>query len=877
MIRTLAAALATTTCIVALATPAVAQTREFNIPAGSLRSALDAFARQSGRQVIYRGDEVRSAQSPGVRGARTAEDALNAILAGTGFGARKDSSGAFAVAKLGNESTAATEPAAAPGEETPYGASSGEKNNEIVVVGTLIRGVSPIAPVDTYTRQQIERTGASTIEQFARRIPQNLGDATAESIGGGGGLNGAGLRSLGGTSDTRGSAFNLRGLGAGGTLTLVDGRRTSGAGQGGGFVDVSLIALSAVDRIDVLTDGASALYGSDAIGGVVNIALRHDFNGAESSFRIGDSTEGGGRELIGSQLLGTSWGSGNVMAAYEHRDTHEIQQRDRPYLTQARNFFLTPRENSDKAVLSFHQDIGSMFVIAGTGMFGDRQTLSVADTVGSNVNTSNGHARQYGGDLSAEVRLGANWRLNVGGGFTRVNETTDSLTEFDVGAPSQQHVEYTNELTSIDGKLDGPIMALPGGELRAAIFVEYRRQDYSIFDQLANGVRFAPDRSVSRGITGLAGELAIPVIGESNGGPGIRRLEISVAGRYDHYSDVGSTTNPRFGILWEPLRGLRLRGSWSTAFHAPSLAYRIPNRIYIVSDIPDPTSPTGTTRTLIDNSAGTSDLRPETARTFLLGAELAPPSLSRLRMRVNYYKIDYDNRISTPPFPGNNTFNAFQPAASNVQFLISRDPSLALVESYYNCTDCRLLGTAGKPANSVRAILDNRVRNLSETRQEALDASLSWNAPLFGGSLSSTIAATYIFRNRYILIDGAAPIDLRNRFALPVDFRATGSLNWANGGFSSGLTVSYIGPYSNDRYTPFRPISSWATADLYLSYAFAEGHGLLSGTHFAFTVQNLTNERPPYVASPFATQTNYDPANASAVGRFVSFSLRKTW
>src|SRR3569623_519843 len=107
MIRTLAAALATTTCIVALATPAAAQTREFNVPAGSLRSALDTFARQSGRQVIYSGD-VRLAPSAGVRGARTAEAALDAILAGTGFVVKHARSGALAIVKAGNVPSADT-------------------------------------------------------------------------------------------------------------------------------------------------------------------------------------------------------------------------------------------------------------------------------------------------------------------------------------------------------------------------------------------------------------------------------------------------------------------------------------------------------------------------------------------------------------------------------------------------------------------------------------------------------------------------------------------------------------------------------------------------------------------------------------------------
>jgi iron complex outermembrane recepter protein len=103
MIRTLAAALATSTCIMAIATPAAAQTRAYTIPAGSLKSALDAYVRQSGRQVVYRADEVRPARSRGARGQLSAEAALADLLAGSGFTTRPDGN-LVAIVKEGNGS-----------------------------------------------------------------------------------------------------------------------------------------------------------------------------------------------------------------------------------------------------------------------------------------------------------------------------------------------------------------------------------------------------------------------------------------------------------------------------------------------------------------------------------------------------------------------------------------------------------------------------------------------------------------------------------------------------------------------------------------------------------------------------------------------------
>src|SRR5262249_1178950 len=104
----------------------------------------------------------------------------------------------------------------------------------------------------------------------------------------------------------RGESLNLRGLGAGATLVLVDGRRQPVAGYYGDFFDVSNIPWSAVDHIDVLPDGASALYGADAVAGVVNIIMRDKLDGAETEGRFGSAADGAAERLF-AQLVGTHW------------------------------------------------------------------------------------------------------------------------------------------------------------------------------------------------------------------------------------------------------------------------------------------------------------------------------------------------------------------------------------------------------------------------------------------------------------------------------------------------------------------------------------------------------------------------------------------
>lgn len=156
MIRTLAAALAASTCIVALATPAAAQTREYDIPAGSLKSALDAYVRQSGRQIVYRADQVRSARSPGTRGQQSAEAALAAILAGSGFTTRVDGNLVAIMKSGGNDQTADRASLMADG-------SASGAESEITVTGTRIWGAPIASPVVSVGREQIRNEGLADL------------------------------------------------------------------------------------------------------------------------------------------------------------------------------------------------------------------------------------------------------------------------------------------------------------------------------------------------------------------------------------------------------------------------------------------------------------------------------------------------------------------------------------------------------------------------------------------------------------------------------------------------------------------------------------------------------------------------------------------
>ncbi|NJO12861.1 MAG: TonB-dependent receptor plug domain-containing protein, partial [Gammaproteobacteria bacterium] len=181
---------------------------------------------------------------------------------------------------------------------------------EIVVTGSHIRGAQPVGnQLLTFDREALQATGIPSVAQVLHTLPQNFGGGPSEDTR-------VGLEASQNTA--RSTTVNLRGLGATATLVLINGRRVAPAGTQGAFVDLSSIPLSAVERIDVLPDGASAIYGSDAVGGVVNVVLRRDFEGAETSARYGGATEGDARTVVLGQTLGGEWSSGHALLNYEH-------------------------------------------------------------------------------------------------------------------------------------------------------------------------------------------------------------------------------------------------------------------------------------------------------------------------------------------------------------------------------------------------------------------------------------------------------------------------------------------------------------------------------------------------------------------------------
>ncbi len=177
-------------------------------------------------------------------------------------------------------------------------------DQRVEITGSSIKRIQTegALPVQTITREEIERAGIVNAEQLVARITAN--GTGADNLSSNVGIQ------LGTTdrNNNGNSSANLRGLGANSTLVLLNGRRVSTHGAKGNAVDLNSIPLAAVQRVEVLKDGASAIYGTDAIGGVINFILRKDYEGGEATV-FADITEGGGGHVVRASVLG---GKGNL-------------------------------------------------------------------------------------------------------------------------------------------------------------------------------------------------------------------------------------------------------------------------------------------------------------------------------------------------------------------------------------------------------------------------------------------------------------------------------------------------------------------------------------------------------------------------------------
>lgn len=829
---------------------------DYALPAQALARSLRAVAVRSGVSVIAPSELVAGRRAPPLRGRYGPREAVAALLQGSGL--RATLVGEALVVQRAGEPASAQSASGSPNDADP-----------IVVTGTNLRGAQPASPLIVLRREDIEASGTNSVEQLMGKLPQNAQ----------GGVNRENFRVVGTGADPteHGAGLNLRGLGQRATLVLINGRRVAPS-NGGSFVDVSLIPLAAIERVEILTDGASAIYGSDAVGGVVNFILRDDFQGLEAQLLAGSAADADGDVLQAGATAGAGWGAGRLMLSYEYRAEDPILARDRDFtINLAPDTALLPRERRHALFANLGQDLGSRLRAELTGSYATRDTDRSFFFAGSPLPVSGrAEATTATGAASLRYAIGGDWAAQVSGGFseTRTNERQEQAG----GLGLVNDRSTRNAVSDLTLKADGSLLDLPGGPVRIAIGAEFRHETYR---EAFNTKTISLPIDETRDVAAAFAETQIPLFSSANRRPGLERLILTAAARYEHHDGFGSTLDPKLGLLWSPVGGLTLRTSYDTSFRAPLLsetagAY---SAIYVPAALVyiDPAQASGVALAL---GGSNPDVGPERSRSWTLGGDLAPRFAPGLSFGLNYYEIRFSDRIALPSqiitVVGDPAFES----------IVTRDPDDALVQELVSGAQAAVdfsgpgfTNGHAMPAD-VTVIVDSRVNNTAITRTRGLDANLRYAFSIGGHHLVASFNLNHIFSFTDQLRPGSPVIQALDTPYRPLDLRVRGQLGWSRAGWSANLFLNHAGGYRDDRGGRSLSIGSYTTLDLSLAYEALPGSPpWLRGMRIALSADNLLDRAPPRLLPDPGTPAGpgYDPVNASARGRFVSLQLRKSW
>jgi iron complex outermembrane recepter protein len=881
---------------------------ELAIEQQSLADALNEWAKQTGLQLVSSSSEMMNTTlAPTIKGEYTPKGALEELLKGTSLTYEWVSERAVAirekplavpaalqstqhemkqpslsVARFSGESGSGqpfdvSEQRAAAGAEparTQRGSRDVEDLEEVVVTGSHIRSAQSISTPITLSGEELRLQGYTRLDQALEQLPQNFK----------GGVSAASNPSTGigeGATDnyTYASGVNLRGLGPNSTLILVNGLRPAPTALGG-TTDISGIPLSAIDRVEILADGASATYGSDAVAGVVNIITKKDFNGMETGVRLSSVSSGKAPNYGGYLLAGTSWATGNAMLNYDYEQDRRLPASKRTFSASAldpTDLLIEQHSSSVYAVL--RQALRDNLRLSADAQYSERPYETDILT-GFSLQMSEGTAEHLSGNVQLDYSFANDWNTAVIGQYAHERDNYDVMLQ---AIDTLQSADYDYRVNSLELRTDGPLLGLPGGELALALGGSARKESFdSSSTVLVGDVDVGgSSRSRERYVKSAYAELLVPLVGEQNRRAGIESLRLDLALRHDDYDDFGSSTNPKVAVRWFVAPGFSVHGSYARSFRAPSLYLLDPDAINTayVFDFPDPqsASPDGLTRGLLVDGTN-ADLQPEKSTSSTVGITWqAADSLSRLELA--YFNIDYKNRIRRLLLEGD-LFFGFLAHESELGSLLTRNPSVAEVEAELAVPGRSIIdGVGGFTSDQILAIAQLGYQNTAASHVRGLDFSANHSIDGRLGRLQVGGSASYFLAFDNEITDASPSVSAMAIVYNPPRVRAKANVNWMRGDWSSSLRANFTGGSLNPNDAQCSggcDVSSWITFDASLSFARDGGrNGVLDGFSTVVSVFNLFDRNPPYAFS--FSGINFDPVNADPLGRTFAISFVKRW
>lgn len=879
--KALALAVAIAACLPAYAVAAEAETSSetivnFNIPAGDLGTALEKFSTQSGVQVLYRQELVAGKRARAVIGGFASSAALAQLLEGTGIGLERANDRTFVLKALPprTQQTGQRE-----GQPTLSGRGKEDADpvelQKVIVTatGSNLRNIpQKFSPITSVTREQLDQQGFPTIVEYIQQLPQNFGGTVSPDRAGTGG-SGAG-----------GAAINLRNTGSEASLVLLNGRRIAPSGTTGNFVDLSSISGAALDRVEVLTDGASAVYGSDAIAGVVNIILDRDYVGSQSRFQYG-SKDGDAESYSVGHTLGLSSARTHALIAVDYSRENPLHARDRRFATGLGGVaYLLPETEKRSALLTGGFNVNERLELFADLTYSDRQASHITNsgllmeniTDVTSTSAAIGLVQDFGVEWMAEASL-----------FQSENRF-DGRTAYGYLSPDAMSMLFRSRdaIRGAEAKFEGPLLTTAAGQARAVFGAQYREekhdgyQAYYLPGGMIDGKQF--DGVNSRHVQALYSEIYFPLIGDGNATALAQSLDLSLAARYERYSDFGSTFNPKFGLAWSPAPGVTLRGTWGTSYRAPRLQQMVDHITgFWIVDYADSEAPGGSTAA--GYALGTEPtLQPEESTSWTVGIDLVPAGIPNLSTRLTWFDIDYGSRIAEPHAlidPETFTFHSYNGE-------IIRDPAAIMsyhdrADSFFNYTTYFPTGSQSSLAD-VTMLLRGIAMNTAKSRRTGLDLAVKYAIPLDASQLQVTLDAAYIDKAYDQFATGVGGSRVVGRVGQPARVKGNVGLSWAGSAATWGISSNYVSSMVDDRSLGASTrVGAWLTWNAFFGYRFDSGRwsGLLEGASVNVAVRNLLDRDPPRLAAVAvgSASVQYDSANADPDGRSLLLTFTKKW
>lgn len=836
----------------------------FDLQPQPLKYALRSVTRAAGMELLADSHLLTGKNAPALHGHFTASEALDALLQGTGL-----------TVQISGQAVYVRGRDAAPGSSPSLPAAT-DHAQEIYVTGSHISGATPASPVTRLTRRQLEGEGFNNLGDALRALPQNFSGGQNPGVAGGG-IQGANNQNV-----TSSSTLNLRGLGPDATLTLINGHRMpyDAVYQG---IDISAIPLAAIDRIEVVADGASALYGSDAVGGVANIILRSDYSGARASVRVGGATDGGDFQQQYDGIAGAVWQSGGVIAAFDYNRSTALLARDRAY-TQSldASSTLIPSIRQTSALLAGHQSLADGLRFDVDANFNRRvsrvqsPSTTTADYRFSGA-LSEPEVTSYSVSPKLSLELSASWHATLTGTYGASTTNVASPVWFGGALIQTALVHYRDQLGAVEAAAEGRLLTLPAGDIRLATGIGYRDNllDTYIRTLRGNASTVLADFSASRDSEYGYGELNIPLFAPGGNHPGLYRLSLNAAGRYERYPGLGHVATPKLGLVYAPVPDFDLKGSWGTSFKAPTLYQQFNYKAVSLR----PISAYGATgypanATVLQTSGGNADgLKPERARTWTITLAVHPRLLPAALLEVSYFRISYRDRIISPLQSSLGALT--NPIYANIVTLAPTPDQIAAALANAPAGLSNQTGAPFDPA-SVVAILDNRQRNSARQIAHGIDMSARYSLSTERlGKFVLNGQASYL-DSRQVLISGQPSVDLAGIIFNPPHWRARAGVDWDAEPWTASLYFNRVSGEIDNRLPTSVPVGAFNTVDLAAGYTL-QTNGPLKGLSLSLSVTNLLKTRPPLIRQAFGIDPSYDSANTSAVGRFLGVTIAKAW